>query len=198
MVAAKDNIPKLTPEEYFAWEERQREKHEYINGEVYAMSGGSKNHSLIAVRLTALFVNHLEGSRCETGNSDLRLNIFGTNDYTYPDVSVTCDDRDQVTTQYITYPCLIVEVLSASTEAYDRGGKFRLYRNNPALQDYLLVSSTRIEMDLYHKNDAGAWVIINYQAGDTIELKSINLSFPIEQVYRNLVLTLEEESDSNQ
>lgn len=191
MIAAKENFSQLTPAEYFVWEEQQLEKHEYINGEVYAMSGGSKNHSLISVRFITLFSNHLETSGCETGNSDLRVNIAGTNNYTYPDVSVTCDDRDKTTTQYITYPCLIVEVLSPSTEAYDRGGKFRMYRNNPNLQDYLLVSSTSIEMDLYHRKDNGEWIIINYQEGDTVELKSINLSFAIEQVYRGLVLTLE-------
>jgi Uma2 family endonuclease len=191
MIAAKENFPQLTPAEYFVWEEQQLQKHEYINGEVYAMSGGSKNHSLISVRFINLFYNHLETSGCETGNSDLRVNIAGTNIYTYPDVSVTCDDRDKTTTQYITYPCLIVEVLSPSTEAYDRGGKFRMYRNNPNLQDYLLVSSTSIEMDLYHQKDNGEWVIINYKEGDNVELKSINLSFPIEQVYRGLVLTLE-------
>ena len=191
MIATQENFPKLTPAEYFIWEEQQLEKHEYINGEVYAMSGGSKNHSLISVRFITLFSNHLETSGCETGNSDLRVNIAGTNNYTYPDVSVTCDDRDKTTTQYITYPCLIVEVLSPSTEAYDRGGKFRMYRNNPNLQDYLLVSSTSIEMDLYHQKENGEWVIINYKEGDTIELKSINLSFAIEQVYRGLVLTLE-------
>ncbi|MGB3239871.1 MAG: Uma2 family endonuclease [Geitlerinemataceae cyanobacterium] len=188
MVASKENTPQIAPEEYFAWEEQQLEKHEYINGEVYAMSGGSINHSRIAIRLTSLFDRHLDNSGCITGNSDLRVKIVETNNYTYPDASVTCDDRDKITTQYITYPCLIAEVLSPRTEAYDRGGKFRMYRNNPALIDYLLVSSTSIEMDLYHKNDAGDWLIINYQEGDTIELKSINLSFPIEQVYRHLVL----------
>ena len=189
MIAAKENRPALTPEEYFAWDEQQPEKYELIDGQVYAMTGGSVNHSRIAVRITTLLFNHLDNSPCETGNSDLRINIVETNNYTYPDASVTCDDRDKTTTQYITYPCLIVEVLSLSTEAYDRGGKFRIYRHNPALQDYLLVSSTSIEIDLYHKNDAGEWLIINYQAGDTIELKSINLSFPIEQIYRGLSLT---------
>ena len=191
MIAAKENPPRLTPEEYFAWEGKQLEKHEYLDGQVYAMSGGSKNHSLISVRFITLFANHLEGGSCETGNSDLRVNIVETDIYTHPDVSVTCDERDKTTTQYITYPCLIVEVLSDSTEAYDRGGKFRMYRNNPVLQDYLLVSSTSIEMDSYHKNDAGEWIILNYKAGDIIELKSINLSFAIEQVYRGLVLTPE-------
>lgn len=198
MVTAKDNSPQLTPEEYFAWEEKQLEKHEYIDGQVYAMGGNTKtsssvNHGRIAIRLTAMFDAHLEDSRCITGNSDIKVNIAGTQNYTYPDASVTCDDRDKNTPNFFTYPCLIVEVLSDSTEAYDRGGKFRLYRNNPALIDYLLVSSTRIEMDLYHKNEAGEWLIINYQEGDTIELKSIDLRFAIAQVYRNLVLATEPE-----
>ena len=188
MVSIKENVPQTTPEEYFAWEEKQLEKHELINGQVYAMSSGSVNHSRIAIRFTTIVDTHLDASSCITGNSDLRINIVGTNNYIYPDVSVTCDDRDKTTTQYITYPSLIVEVLSPSTESYDRSGKFRLYRKNPNLQDYLLVSSTSIEMDLYHKNDAGEWLIINYQEGDTVELKSINLSFPIEQVYRGLEL----------
>jgi len=191
MIAAKDNPPNFTPEEYFAWESQQLEKHELINGQVYAMTGGSVNHGRIAIKLTALFDAHLEGSGCITGNSDIKVKIVESEDYTYPDASVTCDERDKTTTQYITYPCLIVEVLSKSTEAYDRGGKFRMYQNNPVLKDYLLVSSTSIEIDLYHKNDAGQWMIINYGAGDTIELKSITLSFPIEQVYRGLTLTPE-------
>ncbi|NET00321.1 MAG: Uma2 family endonuclease [Sphaerospermopsis sp. SIO1G2] len=191
MIAAKDNTHYFTPEEYFAWEEQQLEKHELIDGQVYAMSGGSVNHGRIAIRFTAMFDSHLENTGCITGNSDIKVNIVGTNHYTYPDVSVTCDERDKNSTKHITYPCLIVEVLSKSTEAYDRGGKFRMYQNNPELRDYLLVSSTSVEMDLYHKNDSGDWLIINYKPGDTIQLKSINLSFPIEQVYRNLNLELE-------
>jgi Uma2 family endonuclease len=193
MIAIKENLPQLSPEEYFIWEEKQLNKHEYIDGEVYAMSGGSVNHGRIAIKFTAMFDAHLDNSSCIIGNSDIKLNIVETTNYTYPDASVTCDERDKATTQYITYPCLIVEVLSNSTEAYDRGGKFRMYRKNPILRDYLLVSSTKIEMDLYHKNDAGDWIIINYKEGDIIELKSINLSFPIEQVYRGLVLTPESE-----
>lgn len=188
MIAAKDNAPHLTPEEYFTWEEQQLEKHELIDGQVYAMTGGSVNHSRIAIRFATMVDTHLDASSCIIGNSDLRVNILGTNNYTYPDISVTCDDRDKTTTQYITYPCLIIEVLSKTTEAYDRGGKFRMYQNNPVLKDYLLVSSTAMEIDLYHKNDAGQWMIINYGEGDTIELKSINLSFPIEQIYRGLNL----------
>ncbi|MEA5619875.1 Uma2 family endonuclease [Cronbergia sp. UHCC 0137] len=191
MIAAKENVPSLTPEEYFTWEEQQLEKHELINGQVYAMTGGSINHGRIAIRFTAMFDSHLENTGCITGNSDIKVKIVGTTNYTYPDVSVTCNERDKTNTQYITYPCLIVEVLSKSTEAYDRGGKFRMYQNNPALIDYLLVSSTSMEIDLYQKNNAGDWLIINYKPGDTIELKSINLKFPIEQIYRGLTLETE-------
>jgi Uma2 family endonuclease len=194
MVALKDNTPRFTPEEYFAWEEQQIEKHEYLSGEVYAMTGGTVNHSRIALKFGALLDNHLSGGACQAANSDCRVNIVESNDYTYPDVSVTCDDRDKITTQYITYPCLIIEVLSKSTEAYDRGGKFRMYRQNPVLQDYVLVSSEKIEIDLYRKTESGSWEIINYQAGDNIELKSVNLTFPIERIYEGISFVPEIES----
>jgi Uma2 family endonuclease len=191
MVAVKDNLPRFTPEEYFAWEEMQLEKHEYIEGEVYAMSGRSINHGRISIGFTSLFEGHLSDRGCITGNSDIRVNILETNDYTYPDASVTCEDRDKSSTKYIAYPCLIVEVLSDSTEAYDRGEKFYRYRRNPILQEYVLVSTKIMAIDLYRKNSAGEWVIINYRTGDLVELTSINLSFPIEQIYRGIDLELE-------
>lgn len=192
MIAAKDTPQLLTPKDYFAWEETQREKHEYIDGQVYAMSGGSVNHGRIAIRLTSLLDAHTDSSSCITGNSDIKVNIFETHNYTYPDASVTCDDRDRDAPNFFTFPCLIVEVLSKSTEAYDRGGKFRLYRRNPALQEYLLVSSMLVEVDLYRKNESGEWVLINFQSGDIVELQSINLSFSVEQIYRGLTLNPEE------
>jgi Uma2 family endonuclease len=138
VIAVRDNSPRFTPAEYFAWEEQQLERHEYINGEVYAMSGGTINHSDIAGNFLSLLKAHLRGSGCKALNSDARVNILESSHYVYPDLSVTCDERDKSTTQYITYPCLVVEVLSSSTEAYDsstktlcdRGNKFKLYRRN--------------------------------------------------------------------
>ncbi|AFY61189.1 Uma2 family endonuclease [Synechococcus sp. PCC 6312] len=186
MIAVPNQPPKLTPTEYFAWEEQQLHRHEYINGEVYAMSGGTRNHSRIALKFGALLDNHLSNSSCQVFNSDCRVKIVETNDYIYPDVSVSCDPRDKTTDQYITYPCIIIEVLSDSTEAYDRGKKFFRYRQNPQLQDYVLVSSQEIAIDLYRKNSNDHWEIINYRPGDTVELQSVNLSFPIEQVYRGI------------
>jgi Uma2 family endonuclease len=187
MIAAKDRFPKLTPEEYFIWEEQQLVRHEYLNGEVYAMSGGTQNHGRIASNIIFILKGHSRGGGCLVGNSDCRINIFETQDYVYPDVSVTCDDRDRTAIQAITYPCLIVEVLSPSTASYDRGDKFRLYRRNPSLQDYVLVDAEKVAIDLYRKNDRGNWEIFNFQAGDRIDLQSIGLSFPIESVYEDIV-----------
>jgi Uma2 family endonuclease len=189
MVAAREHFPRFTPEEYFAWEEQQLERHEYIDGEVYAMSGGTINHGDIAGNFLSLLKSHMRGRGCKTLNSDCRVSIVGSTKYVYPDISVTCDERDRTTAQYITYPCLIVEVLSPGTEAYDRGNKFKMYRRNPSLQEYVLVSAETIEIELFRKTDTDVWRIINYQAGDTVELTSINLTCPIEQIYEDIVFS---------
>jgi Uma2 family endonuclease len=186
MIAARESFPRFTPEEYFAWEEQQLHRHEYIDGEVYAMSGGTINHSEIASKFNRILGNYLDDSGCRTLNSDARVNIFESAKYVYPDVSVTCDDRDKTTAHYITYPCLIIEVLSPNTEAYDRGNKFRMYRRNPSLQEYVLVSADAIEIELFRKIEADDWRIINYQAGDSVELKSVNLTFSIEDIYKGI------------
>jgi Uma2 family endonuclease len=187
MMAVRNNLSRFTPEEYFAWEEQQRDRYEYIDGEVYAMTGGTVNHSEVATNFSVLLKIHLRGRGCKTLNSDCRVNIVRSNDYVHPDVSVTCDDRDKTTTQYITYPCLIVEVLSPSTAAYDRGDKFTMYRRNPVLQDYVLASADKMSIDLFHKHPQGKWDIINYQTGDLVELASIDLTLPIEDVYQEII-----------
>lgn len=187
MIAVRETDRHFTPEEYFAWEKQQLEKHELIDGHVYAMTGGTQNHSAIKLSIGSLIRSHLRGNPCRVFNSDLKVNILHTSNYTYPDLSVTCDNRDGKNALYITYPCLIVEVLSNSTEAYDRGKKFEKYRRNPSLVDYVLVSSEEVAIDIYHKKDTGEWVILSYRSGDLVELKSIDLSIPIEQIYEEIV-----------
>ncbi|MBE9012405.1 Uma2 family endonuclease [Pseudanabaenaceae cyanobacterium LEGE 13415] len=187
MIATRAIDRHFTPEEYFAWEAQQLEKHELIDGHVYAMTGGTRNHSDVAGNFLLLIKSHLRGSGCKTYNSDCRVNILDTSNYIYPDLSVTCDSRDTFSSQYITFPCLIVEVLSDSTEAYDRGKKFEKYRRNPNLVDYVLVSSNEMAIDIYHRNHAGDWVILSYRKGDQVELKSIHLSLSIEQLYEEVV-----------
>jgi Uma2 family endonuclease len=186
MVMAKENQPTFTPEEYFAWEEKHAIKHEYLDGEVYAMTGGTLNHSEIASKFIRLLGNHLDGRGCRVLNSDARVSIQRSSQYVYPDISVTCDPRDQEAIQFITYPCLIGEVLSPSTEADDRGRKFKLYRRSASLQEYILVNASEIEVDLFRRNDRGRWEELNYLSGDLVELESIGLTFPIEQIYQGI------------
>lgn len=196
MIAARDHSPRFTPEEYFAWEEQQLHRHEYINGEVYAMTGGTLNHGRIALNFSSLLKIHLRGSGCQLGNSDCRVNIHASNHYVYPDVSVTCDERDKTKTQYITYPCLIIEVLSPSTESYDRGNKFKLYRRNPCLQEYVIVDAETMAIEIFRKTDENKWQIIDHEPGDMVELASIKLTFPIEQVYEDIIFATESVTES--
>jgi Uma2 family endonuclease len=191
MVALKEHFPHFTPTEYLEWEEQQEFRHEYIDGEVYAMTGGTLNHSAIAGNFHNILKNHLRGSGCKVFNSDAKVQVLESNSYLYPDISVTCDDRDRRATKFISYPCLIVEVLSPTTEAYDRGDKFALYRRSTTLQDYVLVSTNMMRVDLYQRNERGRWEILSYDAADTIELPSVNLSVPVVQFYEDIVLGVE-------
>jgi Uma2 family endonuclease len=194
MIAAREHLPKLTPTEYLEWEEKQELRYEYIDGKIHAMTGGTLNHSKIGGNVYYLLQTHLRGGGCQVLNSDAKVQIAESNDYVYPDVSVSCDERDKTATKFISYPCMIVEVLSPSTKAYDRWEKFNLYRRSDILQDYVLVDTDRVEIALYSKNDRGKWEITRYVAGDLVELKSINLTFPIEQIFEGIVFDPELES----
>jgi Uma2 family endonuclease len=193
MIAAKEHFPRFTPEEYFEWEANQEIRHEYFDGEVYAMTGGTLNHSEISTNFGFLLKAHLRRGRCRLLNGDARVNIYNSNKYVYPDLSVSCNDRDRNNTKFVSNPCLIVEVLSPSTEAYDRGDKFAMYRLSPSLQDYVLVSTNKMAIDIYNKDDRGKWDILNYRSGDVVELASIDLTFPIEQIYEDIIFEADEQ-----
>jgi Uma2 family endonuclease len=193
MIAARASFPRFTPEEYFEWEERQEIRHEYFDGEVYAMTGGTLNHSEIATNFGFLLKAHLRGGGCRLLNGDARVNIYNSSKYVYPDLSVTCHERDRTNTKFVSHPCLIGEVLSPSTEAYDRGDKFAMYRLSPSLQDYVLISADKVAIDIYHKDDRGKWDIINYRSGDLVELASIDLTFSIEQIYEDIIFEVDEQ-----
>jgi Uma2 family endonuclease len=191
MIALKEHFPRFTPAEYLAWEGQQEFRHEYVDGEVYAMTGDTINHSKIAANLITVLKNHLRGSGCQVLTSDAKVLTIESNSYCYPDVSVTCDERDRNASQSISHPCLIVEVLSPSTEAYDRGDKFKLYRRSASLQEYVLVSTDKICMDIYQRNKRDRWEFITYEIGAAIELQSVNLSVPIEQIYEDIMFVKE-------
>jgi Uma2 family endonuclease len=174
------------------WRELERTshdiKHEYIDGLVYAMAGGSLAHGRISSNAIRTLEDALaaRGKPCEVYNSDVAARLSLTR-FTYPDATVTCDERDQAAPgkTEIQAPHLIVEVLSDTTEAYDRGRKFGLYRACPTMEEYVLVASRYQAVEVYRRTPQG-WT--NYQAygpGDEIELMSLDVRFPVAAFYRN-------------
>lgn len=174
------------------WRELERNSHdikyEYIDGHVYAMSGGSLARGRIANNTIRTLEDALAagGKPCEVYNSDVAARISPTR-YTYPDVSVTCDEADRPAPDKLEVqaPLLIVEVLSDSTEAYDRGRKFGLYRACPTIQEYMLVATRYQMVEVYHRTAQGWTAYQAYNPGDEIELTSLDVRFPFSALYRN-------------
>jgi Uma2 family endonuclease len=129
----------LSAEDYLAWEELQEDKYEYYQAEVFAMGSARREHVITSLNIASLLKRHLRGTPCQTYISDMKLRIEQVDAYFFPDVMVSCSAQDQQAEQFLTSPILIVEVLSDSTEAFDRGEKFAAYRQLPSLKEYLLV-----------------------------------------------------------
>jgi Uncharacterized protein conserved in cyanobacteria len=178
----------FTPDEYLAWEREQPIRHEYIDGEVYAMTGGTLPHNDISVNLTSMLRTTLRGTGCKVRMSDAKVRISAKGPYFYPDVVVTCDERDRRATELLQYPKLIVEVLSPSTAGFDRGDKFKFYRRIPTLEEYVLIDSEKIGIDCYRKTSGGKWELTAYpeDAGDILELVSLNFRCPLALVYEEV------------
>ena len=183
---ASPQLQWMSPQEYLEWEPMQQLRHEYIEGEVFAMTGGTKPHNRIAGNLYTALDSHLAQSSCEVYISDVKVQVTTANSYCYPDVVVTCDLRDRESNSIVQHPCLIVEVLSPSTEAYDRGGKFARYRQLETLQEYVLIDSEQIGVDCFRRNEQGLWVLYPYRAEDTMTLESVGLSLPVTALYRQV------------
>jgi Uma2 family endonuclease len=178
----------FTPDEYLAWEREQPIRHEYIDGEVYAMTGGTLPHNDIAVNLTTILRTTLRGTGCKVRMSDAKVRVSAQGPYFYPDVVVSCDERDRRAVEAIQYPKLIVEVLSPSTAGFDRGDKFKFYRRIPTLEEYVLIDSEKVGIDCYRKTSGGKWELTVYpeDAGDILELVSLNFQCPLALVYEEV------------
>jgi Uma2 family endonuclease len=175
----------ITAEEYLQLEEQSDIKHEYIDGYVYAMAGASDAHVTLAGNLFALLRNHLRGSGCRVYIADMKARIESKNCYYYPDVMVTCDRRDRETLNHKQFPCLIVEVLSNSTEAFDRGDKFIDYQQLDSLQEYVLINTKGQRVECFRRNEEGFWVL-QYYTSATFQLRSINFEGTIEALYEDV------------
>jgi Uma2 family endonuclease len=191
MVASKSDIY-VSPEDYLAGEKVSPIKHEYRQGEIYAMAGAKKAHAIISGNAFALLRNHLRGSGCMPYVADVKVRIEAANCYYYPDVAVTCDERDSNTDEdFIIYPRLIVEVLSPSTAAFDRGEKFADYRTSESLQEYVLINQERVSVECFRRNAEGLWVLYPYTQGQEVQFKSVNFSCAIEGLYEDAAVSLQ-------
>ncbi len=183
---ANPNTNDISPEEYLAREEVSSVKHEYINGQVYAMAGASDAHVTISLNLASALRSYLRGSGCRVYMSDMKAHIETANTFYYPDVMVTCDARDQALPNHKKYPCLIVEVLSESTEAFDRGDKFANYQQLPTLQEYILINQKRQRLECFRRNAEGLWVLHTYTQDSEIHLASIDFRTSIDSLYEDV------------
>ncbi|HEV8433960.1 MAG TPA: Uma2 family endonuclease [Thermoanaerobaculia bacterium] len=177
---------RLTPEEYLRIERAAEWKSEYIDGEMFAMSGASYRHTLIALNLAAELRDKLRNGPCTVSSADLRVATDRRRHYTYPDVVVVCDPPQFVDDQLdtVTNPTLIAEVLSDSTEKYDRGGKFERYRSVPTLSEYMLVSQDRIHVELFTRQSDGRWSLRDWNdPAAEIEIESLHCRLKVAEVY---------------
>ncbi|MGI0481002.1 Uma2 family endonuclease [Geminocystis sp. CENA526] len=177
-----------TPEEYLTLEEKAEQKHEYRNGEIIAMAGGTINHNQIAGNLYANLKFLLKGQKYRIFIGDVRLWIPRNNQYTYPDVMVISGEpifhKGNTT---ITNPLLVMEVLSQSTQDYDRGTKFTYYRSIPKLQEYILIDQYSCKIEQFSKNNQGQWLLKEYETQEeTIFLECLNLELNISDIYEQI------------
>jgi Uma2 family endonuclease len=176
----------LTPEEYLAIERKAEYKSEYFNGEMFAMAGASEPHVSIVANVMYLLVGQLRGRPCKAYSTDLRLQVSPTGLYTYPDVVVVCGQPQFADAELdmILNPTLIVEVLSDSTQDYDRGGKFEQYRSLSSFSEYVLVAQDRCHVEHFVRQPDNRWLLSETnKIGDTIHLSSIDCTLALLEVY---------------
>jgi Uma2 family endonuclease len=180
----------FTPEEYLDLEIDAPYRSEYINGEIYAMSGASEEHAIIAGNIYASLRPELRGGPCRMFMNDMRVKVEATELYTYPDIIVVCGEREYEVARRgmsLLNPILLVEVLSESTELYDRGAKFQHYRKIPALREYLLVAQEEQRIERYLRNDDGDWIFSEAVGPDGVmTLASIGATLRLSEVYADI------------
>jgi|SRR6478672_164274 len=189
--------PELLPEEYLEGEKTSPIKHEYIQGRIYAMAGASDAHVTITANLVTLLRNHIRGSGCRIYFADMKARIESLNNFYYPDVMVTCDSRDTENEYFKCYPSLIIEVLSPSTEAFDRGDKFSDYQELESLQEYVLISQNRQRIDCFRRNVEGRWELYSYRESQELQLTSLDFTCSLAAVYEDVFFPESFKSASN-
>ncbi|GAC1520936.1 MAG: Uma2 family endonuclease [Ktedonobacteraceae bacterium] len=182
----------MSVEEYLEMDRSSKEaRYEYIDGYVRLLAGGTLDHATIGLNIASLLRNLLRGSSCRVFTSDARVRISETR-YVYPDVTVSCDGRDRGRVDIIEHPRLVVEVLSTSTEDYDRGRKFTYYRECPTIQEYVLVNTEYNAVEVCRHEKNSRWSFHVFEPGDDVELVSLAVHFPVSAVYDDVTFSPEE------
>jgi Uma2 family endonuclease len=182
---------RLGIQEFLAFERASAEKHEYYQGEVFAMSGAGNRHNSIQVNLIVTLGTLLKGKPCRPYGSDMRLHIPENTLFTYPDVAVYCHETksEDLNEDNAVEPTVIIEILSPSTRSYDRGDKFKLYREISSLKEYILVDTESILIEIFRLNAQNHWELEEYKSVDqSLEITSLNLSIPMTEIYEGTKL----------
>jgi Uma2 family endonuclease len=188
----------MSAEEYLVWEPTQEERYEYWDGEIVMMSGATRNHNRVSANFFKLLDDALADRTCEVYIVDVKVQVEPGQKYFYPDVVVTCDERDD-DPQLVQFPCLIIEVLSPSTEAADRGKKFAKYRQSPTLQEYVLVQVAQPGVEVFRRNEQGKWVLSEYNLGEILRLESVDVEIAMSTTsyaYANLYRQVQFETET--
>lgn len=184
-MSVQASVRDISVTDYLAYERDSPVRHEYVDGQLYAMAGASDRHNRIALNLAARLNDWLDGGPCEAFISDMQVQVTPTV-YYYPDVMVSCDPLDNA--PYVrTHPCLIIEVVSPSTARVDRHEKLAAYCGMPSVQEYLLVHQDRLRMEVYRRQPTGTWHHETYeQPDDVVALTAVGLTIRVREVYRNV------------
>ena len=174
-----------TLEDYLGVEEMSGVRHEFVDGQIFAMAGGTPEHAALSASALVLLGSKLRGGPCRPYSADLRIRVLATGLATYPDAAVICGEpaRDPVSATHVTNPSVVVEVLSSSTEEYDRGEKREHYQQIESLREYVLVAQDRRRVEVFQRAPDGAWVHHVYGPGDAIELPSLGLVLSTDELY---------------
>lgn len=177
---------KFSFEDYLAWEAENIEKHEFIQGETFAMAGARQAHVTVSLNLASAFKAHLRGTPCRAYIADMKLRVEAADASYYPDVMVSCDRSDHAADLYLSHPILLVEILSDSTAAFDRGNKFADYRKLESLKEYVLVDIEARRIECYRLNAAGLWELHDYTGQTRCEFASIGLIMEQDFVFEDV------------
>ena len=185
MVASKQQV--ISPEEYLATERQALEKSEFFNGERIPMAGATRNHNRVRDNVNGKVIQHLEETACQSFSSDMRVHLPATGLYAYPDIVIVCGEPLLVPADFdnLLNPFVLIEVLLNGTEDYDRGRKFLRYRSIPTFQEYVLIDSQRVEVEVWRKNSLGQWTLME-QTTDLsghFTIQTIDLTVSLAQTY---------------